>query len=294
MITASRVAASASELLQEPIEGAAVQRLAGDSKWRIAARAGAAFVKAIEENALSPFSAEAEGLRELRDACAVRVPDIWAAGTAGRLSLIVLEWLDLRQTSAASDAVLGRQLAIQHRITAPQFGWSMENTLGASRQLNSWSDSWIEFFRDRRLGYQLDLAAANAGRPDAPWVDRGRLLCERLGELLRDHRPQPSLLHGDLWSGNRGATPDGRPVIFDPAVYFGDREADIAMTRLFGGFSSAFYSAYEASWPIDAGADTRSTLYNLYHVLNHFNLFGAGYLQEARNMIDELLAELGH
>jgi len=122
-------------------------------------------------------------------------------------------------------------------------------------------------------------------------IDAGHRLCESLAAFFPGYRPPPSLLHGDLWSGNWGAVGAGEPVIFDPAVYYGDRETDLAMTRLFGGFGPAFYAAYESTWPLDPGASTRVTLYQLYHVLNHFNMFGGGYLAQARAMIERLLAQ---
>jgi fructosamine-3-kinase len=147
------------------------------------------------------------------------------------------------------------------------------------------------FLREQRLLPQLQLATANGA--DAKLIERGERLCELLGQFFRQYQPRPSLLHGDLWGGNWSADTTGGPVIFDPAVYYGDREADLAMTRLFGGFGASFYSAYETAWPLDADAATRSTLYNLYQVLNHCNLFGGGYQRQARAMIDQLLAELG-
>src|SRR5262249_29793225 len=153
------------------------------------------------------------------------------------------------------------------------------NTIGMTPQINEADSDWIRFFRERRLRYQLDLAVGNGYGGDLQ--KQGAQLLERMHGLFAGHRPQPSLLHGDLWGGNWGATADGTPVIFDPAVYFGDREADIAMTRLFGGFDTSFYGAYESAWPLEAGWQARTTLYNLYHVLNHLNLFGAGYLSQA-------------
>ena len=123
-------------------------------------------------------------------------------------------------------------------------------------------------------------------------VARGRELADRVGALFLDYRPAPSLLHGDLWSGNVGQLADGQAVIFDPASYWGDRETDIAMAELFGGFPAAFYSAYRATWPLDSGYERRKPLYNMYHILNHFNLFGNAYLGQAQRMISGLLAEL--
>jgi fructosamine-3-kinase len=157
--------------------------------------------------------------------------------------------------------------------------------------VNTWCDDWLTFFREHRLRFQLELAERNGygGRLQ----DAGSRLLPRLDALLGEHRPAPSLLHGDLWGGNAGADPGGAPVIFDPAVYYGDREADLAMTRLFGGFSREFYTAYEKEWPLPAGASARVDLYNLYHVLNHLNLFGTGYLGQAQAIIDRLLARVG-
>jgi fructosamine-3-kinase len=151
-------------------------------------------------------------------------------------------------------------------------------------------DDWIDFWRERRLGFQLDLAARNGLR--GALQTQGRQLMDALPALFAHYRPAPSLLHGDLWGGNWGADAAGNPVIFDPAVYFGDREADLAMTELFGGFSRAFYDAYDAAYPLDKGYETRKTLYSLYHVLNHFNLFGGGYGGQAQRMIQQLLAQV--
>jgi len=149
----------------------------------------------------------------------------------------------------------------------------------------------VSFFRDRRLRYQLDLAerCGHLGRLQ----ERGRELLERIGAFFSAYEPVASLLHGDLWGGNWGVDERGTPVIFDPAVYYGDREADLAMTRLFGGFGADFYAAYAAAWPLDPGAPLRVELYNLYHLLNHANLFGGGYPRQAERTVDRLLAELG-
>jgi len=256
---------------------------------------GDAFVKLAAADTLPAFAAEAEGLQALAAAGALRVPTVLAVGEAGGHALLALEWLDLQPATegdGALQAQLGERLAMQHRVTAPRFGWHRDNTIGATPQQNAWHDDWVRFFRERRLGFQLDLAAANG--LDARVVERGRDLGERCGAFFSSYRPVPSLLHGDLWGGNWGVVAGVRePAIFDPAVYYGDREADLAMTRLFGGFGPRFYAAYQSAWPLDQAAGTRRTLYNLYHVLNHFSLFGGGYGRQAAEMIDKLLAEFG-
>ena len=251
---------------------------------------GALFVKLGPATSLEMFEAEAAGLEELARAAALRVPAVRGSGLAGDSAFLALEWIEFAPATARSEVLLGERLARLHRVSAPRFGWHRDNTIGATPQENAWSEDWPGFFAMRRLGFQLDLAErqGHGGR----LVDRGRRLCERLPELLRGHHPQPSLLHGDLWGGNRAADAAGEPVVFDPAVYYGDREADLAMTRLFGGFGRAFYSAYEHAWPLDPGSAERVTLYNLYHVLNHLNLFGGGYRGQAESMIDRLLAAL--
>jgi fructosamine-3-kinase len=248
-------------------------------------------VKTAPAAQLSMFEAEADGLQELARAEAVRVPRVLAFDVADDMSFLALEWIDLGGSASAASSRLGEQLARQHRVTADQFGWYRDNTIGSTPQINTRCKSWPEFFRERRLRYQLDLAAQNGygGRLQ----ERGTRLLERLDVFFATHRPQPSLLHGDLWGGNFGVDASGTPVIYDPAVYYGDREADIAMTYLFGGFPTAFYSAYESAWPLSVSAHPRVKLYNLYHVLNHLNLFGGGYESQSLSMIDQLLALAG-
>ena len=253
---------------------------------------GPIFVKHGPADCLPVFEAEAAGLTELARANALRVPNVLTVSIEDGSAFLVLEWIDLRPAHARSEQRLGERLALQHRVTRDRFGWDRDNTIGSTPQSNRPCPDWIEFLREQRLLPQLDLAQRNGAGTDV--IDRGRELCERLHVFFHTYRPVPSLLHGDLWGGNWGADANGEPVLFDPSVYFGDREADLAMTRLFGGFGQAFYSAYQAAWPLEPGADVRVTLYNLYHVLNHFNLFGSGYLRQAQGMIQRLLAETKH
>jgi fructosamine-3-kinase len=259
-------------------------------RWR--SSTGNLFVKVAPARQRLMHATEATGLLELQGAGALRVPRVLAVGATQDRSFLALEWLNLSAPGPGSGAALGAGLARQHRVGATLFGWHVDNTIGSTPQLNARSGDWIAFFRDQRLGSQLALAASLGfgGR-----LQRGgeRLRAD-LGKLFAAYRPVPALLHGDLWGGNWAVDSSAKrePVIFDPAVYFGDRETDIAMTRLFGGFNREFYAAYEAEWPLDAGAAARANLYNLYHVLNHLNLFGGGYLQQAESMIDGLVAEL--
>ena len=245
------------------------------------------FLKVNNANSLSAFEAEAHGLQALAGAGGLAVPAVIDAGRAGDAAYLALEWIDFGGRTALAERRLGAGLARQHRATADQFGWHRHNTIGATPQRNTQTADWIEFLRRERLGFQLDLAARR-GLP-GELLAHGRRLLAGLEAFFPGHRPGPSLLHGDLWSGNWGADADGSPYIFDPAVYHGDREADLAMTRLFGGFGRGFYTAYEEAWPLPRGWERRVDLYNLYHLLNHFNLFGAGYLSQVASCLSRLL-----
>jgi len=254
--------------------------------WRVESDVGSLFLKTGPASNSDMLSAEAEGLAEIRSAQAVRVPDVVACVTGDGVACLALEWLAFDRVDAAAGRLLGRQLAEMHRHTSDCFGWYRDNAIGLTPQHNHRCNRWIDFFRDQRLGFQLELAGQNGyGRQLAP---AGRDLINRLAELFEDYEPVPSLLHGDLWGGN-WASCSGRPVIFDPAVYYGDRETDLAMTRLFGGFGPGFYEAYEEAWPLADGYRKRCTLYQLYHVLNHLNIFGGAYLNQAKTMLRDLL-----
>jgi protein-ribulosamine 3-kinase len=257
--------------------------------YRITGGSEVYFVKLNDAGRRAMFDAEADGLRAIAETGTVRVPRPLCSGENDRHCWLVLEHLDLSAGSGAAMAALGRQLAALHRTGAERFGWHRDNTIGATPQPNRWNASWIEFWRTLRLGFQLELAARNGHGGELQ--RRGEALLAQLDALLA-HAPAPSLLHGDLWGGNAAATRAGEPVLFDPACYFGDREADLAMTELFGGFAPAFYAAYRDNWELDAGYAVRRDLYNLYHVLNHLNLFGGGYRAQAEGMIERLLSEV--
>ncbi len=247
------------------------------------------FVKSNEAERLDMFEAEAAGLVEIAASNSVRVPRPICTGRHGGQSVLVLEYLEIGGGGGKTDAQLGRQLAAMHHATRTCFGWQRDNTIGSTPQINSEEDDWTVFYREHRLRYQLKLAAENGYRGSLQ--TQGEQLLERLPMFFSAYTPPPSLLHGDLWGGNHAALADGTPAIFDPAVYYGDREADLAMTELFGGFGAGFYSAYRAAWPLDPGYRVRKDLYNLYHVLNHLNLFGGGYRGQAERLIGRLLAE---
>jgi fructosamine-3-kinase len=246
------------------------------------------FVKLNRADRLAMFEAEADGLNEIVSAGAIRAPQPICSGVDGQRAFLALEYLELDGRGDAGE--LGRRLAALHRTTQAQFGWKRDNTIGATPQPNDWLADWIVFLRKRRLGYQLDLARQHGAT--ASLIDQGERLLTLLPVFFDGYRPGPSLLHGDLWGGNYGFV-DGEPVLFDPAVYYGDREADLAMTELFGGFPAAFYAAYREAWPLDPGYETRKVVYNLYHILNHYNLFGGGYAGQAQRMIGSLLARAG-
>ena len=244
------------------------------------------FAKVNERAQEDNFEAEADGLAALA-AAGARVPAPLCHGSAGGEAFLVLEYLEIR--GDGDYAALGRALARVHSVLGESFGWRRDNYIGKTPQLNPRSSSWSEFWRDARLAPQLELARKNG--LGAGLLRRGERLIDAVPRLLSGHAPRASLLHGDLWSGNSGFLAKGAPVLFDPAVYWGDREADLAMTELFGGFPAAFYSAYAEAAPLDPGYAQRKTLYNLYHVLNHANLFGGGYASRAERMIDGLLAQ---
>jgi fructosamine-3-kinase len=248
------------------------------------------FVKVNQPGRAEMFEAEALGLQALAATRTLRVPEPVCWDQDAQASWLVLEHLDLRPPGERDMAKLGRGLAGLHACSVERFGWQRDNTIGSTPQANGWMDDWAAFWRERRLRPQLALAAGNGY--SGALQQRGEALAANLERLLAGHAPRASLLHGDLWGGNAACTASAEPVAYDPACYHGDREADLAMTELFGGFSAAFYTAYAQALPLEAGYPVRRDLYNLYHVLNHLNLFGGGYLAHATRLIDRLLSEV--
>ncbi len=255
--------------------------------WSVAGDGARWFLKVNRRESAAMFAAEALGLAALGKSSAIRVPAVVGEGQTEDCAYLLLEWIPLASSTGGASAALGAGLAALHRDMAERFGFDVDNFIGSTPQPNGWRETWADFFGEQRLAYQLRLAARNGY--GGLLQELGMQLRQRLDALLAGHEPAPSLLHGDLWGGNWGCDDHGKPVIFDPAVYFGDRESDLAMTRLFGGFGADFYAAYEEVWPLPSGAGERVDLYNLYHVLNHANLFGGSYLDQAMSMMRRLL-----
>jgi fructosamine-3-kinase len=246
------------------------------------------FIKLNIADKHAMFVAEAEGLNTIAVTNIIRVPRPISHGIVNGQSYLVLEHLEL---SSRGDAkLLGEQLAALHRCSAKQFGFAQDNFIGTTPQPNTWTDDWVTFWRERRLGFQLRLAAQNGYGGQLQIL--GEKLLDVLPAFFVGYTPPSALLHGDLWSGNHAFLSDGTPTIFDPATYYGDRECDLAMTELFGGYPTDFYAAYRATFPLNEGYTTRRDLYNLYHILNHANLFGGGYARQAEQMMQRLLAEV--
>jgi len=245
---------------------------------------GSYFVKLGQAQGAELFIAEAEGATALADTGTIKVPRVIAVGAHDSYSYLVLQWVEFGHATHATHARLGTQLAELHRNGADRHGWHRANFIGATPQMNESTSAWPEFYRRCRLLPQLALARA---RGFGALATRGESVAGRLEDLL-GHRPRPALLHGDLWGGNWAADQAGQPVVFDPAVHFGDRETDLAMTRLFGGFEAEFYAAYSDAWPLPAGWQDRVAVYQLYHVLNHLNLFGGGYAAQASALLEQV------
>lgn len=261
------------------------------SAFRICDGERCLFVKLNSVDHQATFEAEQAGLQELAEAGAIRVPTPLVSGIAAGQAFLVTEYIAMDDYKDDGDAVrFGRQLAQQHQSLQPQFGWYRNNTIGATPQINQQESDWVTFLQRHRFGFQLQLAVNKSGGHRVH--DLGMRLIEEIPRLFESYRPEPSLLHGDLWGGNYGYSDQGEAVIFDPAVYYGDREADMAMTELFGGFSPNFYAGYRELWPLDRGYSVRKRLYNLYHIINHFNLFGGGYGAQAEGIIEQLMSEI--
>lgn len=254
-----------------------------DQAWWLADDYSRFFVKlSAAPDAAARHAAECDGLFALARCPRLRVPEPVCRGEAEGHAFLVLEWLDLEPVH--DGRALAEALAALHDIEGPRYGWPRDNFLGRSVQINGETDDWCAFFRERRLRPQLAALPAPLAARLRPL---GEALAERLDVLLGEHRPPPALVHGDLWAGNVAAH-RGRIVLFDPAVHHADPETDLAMAALFGPFPDGFFQTYAALRPPPPGAELRRTLYQLYHLLNHVNLFGAAYLPLAERALARL------
>lgn len=284
-----------------PTVNDAVRRIAGESMSIVSERAigggciangsrltladgRSYFVKQSRSLPPAMFPAEARGLEALASDRGPRVPRVEAYSAREGGGYIVLEWIEQGERGPGFADGFGRALAALHRERrVERFGFDGDNYIGSTPQPNGWMDSWHDFFRERRIGFQTRLARERGllGEGDVRAIEA---VLDRLESLLP--APEyPSVMHGDLWGGNYLVDADGEAVLIDPATYYGHREADLAMTELFGGFPARFYAAYDEAWPREPGYRDRVSLYNLYHLLNHANIFGGGYVSSVRSAV---------
>jgi fructosamine-3-kinase len=240
------------------------------------------FVKINVDSPQNMFAAEAAGLDELRKPNALNIPRVIKTAT----NYLILENIVAGIKTKYFWEDFGKSFALLHKFTAKSYGFYMDNFLGSTLQINQSeaSSTWSDFFFTNRLLFQFKLAEKN-DIVDSHFRNSFIKLEKRINSIL-DTQALPSLLHGDLWSGNFIASVDGSAWLIDPAVYYGHREADLAMTKLFGGFNNAFYESYNNEFPLDEGYKYRESIYKLYHILNHLNLFGKGYYQQAISLMN--------
>ncbi|MBM82904.1 MAG: hypothetical protein CMJ78_20265 [Planctomycetaceae bacterium] len=246
------------------------------------------FLKSNASISVDMFESEAQGLHSLYGASEIKVPEVIGYGTTDiGIAFLLTSFIESGQKKPTTMRDFGRQLASQHKTaTSDRFGFDHDNYLGSTPQPNQWTESWCDFWRDQRIGYQLNLAR-ELGNNTPQLQSAGDRFLARIEDWLSDPSEPPGLLHGDLWSGNFMITSDGKAAIIDPAVYYGRREAELAMTELFGGFSSDFYDGYDEAWPLEDGSRERIEIYKLYHLLNHLNLFGSSYLSGCLSILEK-------
>ena len=253
------------------------------SSYKVSTSEGSYFIKKASGREIAFLKCEERGLQELQLCKDIRTPQCLGFTEFDGSGYLLLEYLELTRHNSKSQRSLGKHLALMHKITAEKHGFHEDNFIGSHPQINDWYDEWIEFFINCRLMPQ----ANDTG--DQIIIQKAGKLSSRLNDFFDGYSPQPSLLHGDLWGGNSSALRDETPVIFDPAVYYGDRETDIAFTEMFGGFTSKFYRSYNEEFPLNKGYRIRKDLYQLYHYLNHANIFGGSYLSSSNRILDNLL-----
>ncbi|MHB1375753.1 MAG: fructosamine kinase family protein [Thauera sp.] len=260
------------------------------------ASGAACFVKAGDADCATMFDAEADGLAAIAASGSFRTPAVIACGAEGAHAFLVLEHLDLRPLQSDEDGERFADALVRlHRDRGDRFGWTRDNFIGRTPQQNTPHANWAHFFVEHRLRPQFALARTKGFGNEL--LREGERLFDRVPALFLDYRPQESLVHGDLWHGNAAVLADGTPVVFDPAVHRGDRESDLAMSELFGGFPSSFYAEYRKAWPLHEDYEQRKMLYDLHQLLNHLNQFGRGYLGEVQRTLarlERVLPARGH
>ncbi|HIN85088.1 MAG TPA: fructosamine kinase family protein [Myxococcales bacterium] len=280
------LAAAIQTLLGEPIEllGTVSGGCINNAGQGITQSGRKIFIKSNPQSQPGMFSAEAAGLEALgKVPNGYHIPQV--LGVSESPAFLVLEWIETGRESKESQDAMGRGLAAQHQVTQPNCGFPAgDNFIGSTPQPNPEQADWLTFYRDQRIGFQWELLRQKGRCSDAlnQALDR---FCRQIADYMTVDQEEHALLHGDLWSGNKLTDSDGCPVLIDPATYFGCREADLAMTELFGGFDRRFYDAYNEAFPLQPGYSKRRDLYNLYHLLNHANLFGGSYASQALDVL---------
>ncbi|MDE9483436.1 fructosamine kinase family protein [Xenorhabdus bovienii] len=245
------------------------------------------FIKSNLKEMLPVFKTEAEQLELLTRSKTIHVPQVYGVGYDRDHSFLLLEYLPIKPFNAYSAYYFGQQLAKLHQWSEqPKFGFDFDNMLATTIQPNGWQKRWNQFYAEKRIGWQLQLAA-----------DRGmvfgniELIVQIISDKLQSHQPQPSLLHGDLWPTNCASLNSNSAAAFDPACYWGDRECDLAMLPLYPELPLQIFDGYQSIWPLPQGFIERQPLYQLYYLLNHCNLFGGENFIIVQNMIDNILSE---
>lgn len=248
------------------------------------------FLKVLDRSRRAVLDAERDGLARLAATATVATPAVLGQGEAEAIAWLALEWLELSMPGPDCFARLGVQLCQMHQHREAAHGLERDNFIGASSQCNRRQGDWTRFLFESRIGPQMMRLTERQPQLQSRFgVDRLQALEAAWRREFEGYRPHACLLHGDLWSGNVAMLADGRPLLFDPAVHYGDRECDLAMADLFGGFHSSFFDAYRGHWPLEPGWPTRRRYYQLYHLLNHANLFGGHYLDICAKLIDDLI-----
>lgn len=260
-----------------PVYGGSINKAA-----KLETNAGLFFVK-WNDAATYPgmFEAEVRGLKLLRDTSTLHIPEVISSGTAGTDGWLLQRFLLKTTPDAAARYEAGCALATLHKNSATHFGLDHSNYIGSLPQQNKQHETWAAFYAEERIIPQIRMAFDKQAIGKTI-VKQAEQFCERIGEIFPEEKP--ALLHGDLWSGNFMHSTNG-PAVFDPAVYFGHREMDLAMSRLFGGFDADFYAGYEAEFPAEQNAALRVDFCNLYPLLVHVNLFGGSYVQDVTGIL---------